>query len=328
MKFTQLAKSLKEDGLASFYLIEGEETYFRDHAVRAIRDACGLMNPALNDVRIEGEALKGEGLSSLPAQLLTLPFFDEKRLVRAYEFYPTEREWESVIKGYAASPCPSTVFVVVNSGAGKKGCDLKRKGGVTYVDCGKEDEETLSKWLYGVARRAALSFDGDALTLMVRYCNCDAARMKLETEKLALLLGEGGRITREIVESEIAKDVEYKIYELTQAASRKNASAFSEILGDLMAKGYDENAALASLTAHFRTLSEIVTMKGSDAEIGAALGIKPYAVQKNREAAAKLGKARVKELYLALYKLSADMRSGIYSKSGALSAAIAKIFLG
>ena len=54
MKFVELAKSLKE-GVAPVYLVEGEESYFRDHAVESIRAACGLINPALNDARYEGE---------------------------------------------------------------------------------------------------------------------------------------------------------------------------------------------------------------------------------------------------------------------------------
>ena len=67
-------------------------------------------------------------------------------------------------------------------------------------------------------------------------------------------------------------------------------------------------------------------MKGSEGEAAAALGIKPYAVQRNRETAGRLGVKRVTELYLRLYELSCGAKGGIYSKSGALTQAIAKIF--
>lgn len=328
MKFVELAKTLKEEGLRPVYLVEGEEAYFRDHAVRAIREACALMQPALNDVRYEGEAVKGEKLSALAAELFTMPFFDNKRLVRIYEFYPTEREWEQSLKAYAASPCPTTVLVIVNTGGGKRGIDLKRKGGIVYVDCSKESPEMLERWLYGVAKRASLSVDGEAASLMVQFCNCDAARMSLEVKKLRELLGEGGRIARSTVEEYVAKDVDYKIYELTNAVARGDRQTFFEILFDLLEKGYDENAALSALTSHFRTLAELAGMRGTDAEIASALGMKPYPVKKNREVLSKLGAGRARELYLRLYTLSAGMRSGLYSKSGALSAAVAKIFFG
>ncbi len=324
MKFVQLAASLKA-GLDPVYLLEGDEAYFRDHAERSIREACALMQPALNDVRVEGEALKGDRLGEFISDLYALPFLDGRRLVRAYEFYPTEREWEK-LAAYVASPSPTTVLVIVNAGKKQGAADLKRKGGVTYVDCSRESEEALSTWLFALMRRAHLAADADAVMLMVRYCDRDAARMRMETEKLRLLLGENGRVTREVVESEVAKDTEYKIYELTQAASRKNGTAFMEILHDLNEKGFDEYAALSALSSHYRTLYEISNMAGSDAEVAKALGVKPYSVQKNREAASRLGKKRVEEIYGRLYELSAGARSGAYTKSGALLAAIAKIF--
>lgn len=324
MKFVQLAASLKE-GLSPVYLLEGDEAYFRDHAEKSIRAACGLTQPALNEVRIEGDTLKGDRLTEFAADLYALPFLDERRLVRVTEFYPTEREWEKLAP-YVASPSPTTVLVIVNAGKKQGAADLKRKGGVTYVDCSRESEETLSTWLFSLMRRSHLAADADAVMLMVRYCDRDAARMKNETEKLRLLLGENGRVTREVVESEVAKDTEYKIYELTQAASRKNGAAFMEILHDLTEKGFDEYAALSALASHYRTLYEISNMGGSDAEVAKSLGVKPYAVQKNREAAARLGKGRVEELYSRLYALSAGARSGEYTKSGALLSAITKIF--
>ena len=328
MKFVQLAKSIQTEGLFPVYLVEGEEAYFRDHAVAEIRAACGLANPALNDARCEGEQLKGEGLAALRRALETLPFLDDKRLVRAYEFYPTEREWETYLQSYVKNPSPSTVFVIVNAGKKANAADLKRKAGVAYVDCSRESEETLSRWLFGVARRQGLQMDADACSLMVRFCAQDAARMKSETEKLALILGENGRVTRAAVEAYVAKDTEYKIYELTQAASRRNFALFSQILSDMLEKGSDEHAVLAALVSHYRTLAEVAGMSASDGEVAKTLGIKPYAVQKNREAARRLGKARVQALYLALYELSVGARSGLYSKKGALFAAVAKIFFG
>lgn len=324
MKFIQLANSLKET-IAPVYLVEGEDAYFRDHAFLAIREACAITQPVFNETRVDGDALKG-GFSAFIAGLYTLPLFDEKRLVRVVDFYPAERDYEKYLKPYFENPCSSTVLVIVNAGKKANTAELRKKSGVTLVDCAHESEETLGRWLFGVMRRSGLNADADAATLMVRYCSSDAARMKRETEKLAALLGEGGRVTRETVENYVAKDAEYKIYELTQAASRKNFSLFSEILDDLMKKGFDEHAVLSSLTSHYRTLCEVSSMRGSDSDIARVLGLKPYAVQKNREAASRLGSVRVEELYLRLYELSCGAKSGIYAKTGALSAALAKIF--
>ena len=327
MKFVQLAKSLKE-GISPVYLIEGDEVYFRDNAVSAIRAACKINNPMLNDARYEGETLKGEGLSALVRALGTLPFLDNMRLVRACEFYPTEKEWEMYLKKYCANPCPSTVFLIVNSTKKANGAQLSKKSGVTYVDCSREDEETLSRWLFGVSRKMGIQMDADAAQLMVRYCARDAARMRMETEKLAYVLGENATVTRAAVEEYVAKDIEYKIYELTQAASRRNFAQFSEILADMLGKGSDEYSVLAALISHFRTLCEVSMSSGSDAETSKILGVKPYAVQKNRELVSRLGAERVRVMYEKLYALSSGAKSGIYGKTGALDDAVAQIFFG
>lgn len=325
MKFTELAKSLKE-GLSPVYLVEGEEVYFRDHAVEAIRKRCEISQPVFNDARVEGERVK-EDFPAFIAGLNVLPFFDDKRLVRVYGLYFTEKEWERYFKPYVENPCPSTVLVIVNDGKRANAADLKRKKGIAFVDCSRESEETLSRWLYSLMRGKGLSADADAVSLMVRYCASNAARMRSETEKLAVLLGAGGRVTRAVVEEQVAKDAEYKIYELTQAAARRNAGEFFEIMEDMLTKGYDEHAVLAFLTSHYRTLFEVSEMRGTDDAVAKALGMKQsYAVKKNRDTVSRLGKERVRELYFRLYELSCGAKSGVYNKTGALSAAVAKIF--
>ncbi len=323
MKFLDFAKKIKE-GIDPVYLVEGDEGYFRERVVDTLREQ-RITQPSLNDLRVEGDGLKGEKLVALCDTLSTLPFLSEYRMVRVYEFYPTEKDFE-ILKGYLEKPCPSTLLLIVNRGKKTGTVDLKRKAGVTYIDCNRESEEIVGKWLFGTARRRGLSMDADVVQRMVRYCNNDCARMVRELDKLALLAGEGGRITAQMIEEQVVKDVEYKIYELTQAASRRSFATFSEIMYDLMAKGFDEHALLAALTSHYRTLCEVAYMQGSDAEIAAELSIKPYAVQKNREQANRMGKERVKRFYLALYELSSGAKSGVYYKEGALYSAIAKIF--
>ena len=325
MKFTALNKSLQQ-GVDSVYLIEGEEAYFLDAAVKAITEKLNITQPLINNVRYEGEALKGDKLVSFRDELFTLPFFDEKRLVRVYGFFPTEREWESIMAPYLQKPAPATVLLIVNEGKKANTADLKKKKGLSFVDCSREDEETLSRWLFALMKRNGLNPDADACALMVRFCARDAARMKAETEKLALLLGEGSRVSTAHIEEYVNKDAEYKVYEMTQAASRGNGAKFYEIMDDLMKKGFDEHAVLSSLTSHFETLTNVSKLSGSDEEIAKALSQNAYAVKKNREIVRRLGHERVKELYEALYALGAGAKSGLYPKQGALFLGIAKIF--
>lgn len=324
MKFTEFKKSL-DGGVAPVYLLEGEEAYFHASAEKTLRERC-VQQPSLNDVRLEGESLKGDALASFRDSLYVYPFLSEKRLVRVYGLYPTEREYETYLARYFADPCPTTVLLIVNAQKKSGAADLKKKPNVTYVDCSRADEDTVCRWITGTTRRAGVKTEGDAALALAQFCSCDMARVSRETEKLMLLVGAGGTVTRAIVEENVYRSAEYKIYEMTQAASRRSFAAFSEILGDLIEKGFDETAALGALASHFRTLYDVSAMSGSDAEIAKALGIKPYAVQKNRETAARFGKERVEAFYLRMYELSCASKSGQMSKESALKEAVAKIF--
>ena len=48
MKYIELSKTLKE-GPARIYLVEGDDAYFRDGALKAIKEACALTQPLLNE---------------------------------------------------------------------------------------------------------------------------------------------------------------------------------------------------------------------------------------------------------------------------------------
>lgn len=318
MKFTELNKTLKTS-LDPVYLLEGEEAYFSDHAKEQILCACKIAYPALNLVSYEGEAFLKD--PTLFDRLYTLPMFDEKRAVVLSEYYPSEKEFEAHLKPYLDAPSPSCVLLIVNK---KKGAfDLKRRG-ATYVDCSRADEETLSRWLFRLFEKLSLKAEPEACELVVRYCAQNAARIRLEAEKLKLLLKEGELVDRTIVEEHIEKDAEYKIYELTQAASRGNFAQFSSILFDLLEKGSDELSLLSALTAHFKTLCYLSRLKCGDEEAAKLLSMKPYAVKKNREILR--GGKNFEPLFQKLYALGCLSREGKVQKRGALLCAIDEIF--
>jgi DNA polymerase III delta subunit len=134
------------------------------------------------------------------------------------------------------------------------------------------------------------------------------------------------RLTDEIVDALVYPDTEYKKYELANALARKNYSAFMRILGDLLSHGYNETELLSSLASYFKTLYEVAISKGSDGEIAAALGLKEYAVKKNREQAAKFTKEQLLNFYNAVYDGISAIKCGELTPSAALKSVTAKLF--
>lgn len=327
MKFTALKKHLESEGVQPVYLFEGEEMYFRDKGAEMIRAAC-LSRPELNYAAFDGGSLKGDRIARLTEAVYALPFLSEKRVVLVSDFYPTEREYETYLRALLERPVETTVLIIVNGGGKPKAgaCDWKKKPHVTFVDCSRADEQDAVKWVFVTFRRAGVEVSGSVCTDIVRYCNGDMARIAGETEKLKEYAECGEKITPETVEALVYRDSEYKLYELSQAAARKDYTRFVQIMDGMVGKGHDENAFLNALCFHFRTLYEVAVYKGSDRQAAEALGMKEYAVKKSRQQAARFSPDALGGYYADLYGALASARAGEITFSAALKTAIGKIF--
>ncbi|MBQ9081668.1 MAG: DNA polymerase III subunit delta [Clostridia bacterium] len=328
MKFTAFKKHLTEDGVQPIYLFDGEESYFRDKGVAMLKAAC-LSQPELNYTAFDGAALKGDKIKLLADAVCALPFLSDKRMVLVSEFYPTEKEYTAYLKPLFESPVDTTVLVIVNIGTGKPkagACDWKKKKGVTVVDCARADEESIAKWIYLTFKQAGIYADGNVCNTILRYCVLDMARVSMEVEKLKEYVGTNAKVTLQDVNALVYQDSEYKLYELTQAAARKDYTKFVQIMDGMVGKGFDENAFLNALCSHFRTLFEVASFKGSNLQAAEAFGMKEYAVKKSREQAARFSLEALGGYYTDLYGTLASARAGEITFAAALKTVIGKIF--
>ena len=328
MKYVDFKKFTDENGAQPIYLFEGEEVYFREKGEGMLKSRF-LQEPTLDYAAFDGGALKGEKIKALVDAVNCFPFISEKRVVRVTEFYPTEKDFDFYLKELFENPPLSSILLIVNSGKGKTGSAvLAKKPNVTYVDCARSDEETIKKWIYVTCKRAGLYADGVTCGKLASYCVYDMARIAQETEKLLGYCAAVGatRLTDEIVDELVYPDAEYKIYELANALARKNYSTYMRVIKDLSTRGFNETSLLSSLASYFKGLYETSLCKGGDKEVATALGIKEYAARKNREQAAKFGKAKLLELYNGVYGAISAIKCGEVTPASALKTVTAKLF--
>ncbi|MBE5752220.1 MAG: DNA polymerase III subunit delta [Clostridiales bacterium] len=330
MKYVDFKKFTDENGAQPIYLFEGEEAYFREKGEQLLKSRF-LQEPTLDYVSYDGATLKGDGIQTLVDALQSFPFISEKRFVRVTEFYPSEKDYEAYLKPIFENPPQSGLLMIINAAKPKTGSvSLAKKPNITYVDCGKSDEETIKKWIYITCKREGIYADGVTSGKLAEYCNFDMSRISKETEKLlSYCKAENAeRLTDEIVDMLVYPDMEYKIFELANAISRKNYSAFVRIADELMLKGFNEHSLLSSLAAYFRGIYETSLMRGDDKAVAIALGIKEYAARKNREQAAKFGKDEIYRLYNATYGAISDVKCGKMTPPAAFKWVTARLFFG
>ena len=328
MKYVDLKKFTDENGAMPIYLLEGEEGFFRERGEALLKSRYVAM-PTLDYVSFDGSEVKGDKMRAIADALYAFPFASEKRMLRVTEFYPTEKEYEAHLKSLFENPPESGMLVIVNAGKGKTGsAQLAKKPNVTYVDCGKSDEETIKKWIFYTCKKSGVAVDGVTAGKIAAYCVLDMSRVEKETEKLILCCTAMGntRLTDEMVDEMVYPDSEYKIFELANALSRNNYGEFVKICNELQSKGFDEIALLSSLANYFKTLYELSLLKGSDKEVAAALGMNEYAVKKNRAQAAKFVKKELFLKYRQIYDAVCGIKSGLLTPTSALHQTVARLF--
>lgn len=321
MKFTDLKDDIAQ-GARQIYLLEGDDAYFRAKAEEQIKSAF-LETPELNYASFDGAQYKGAAISDITSALSAFPFMAEKRVVKLSEFYPTESDYTKYLQPFFEDFPSSSILIIVNS-QGKKGVDLKRKKCVTYIDCNRADEEIVARWAYLTMKRAGVSSTVEACEAIASYCLRDMARVSMEVEKL-IEWGKDGSVSKADVDNLVYKDAEYRVYEMTKAVARRDYTSFTLICNDLLSKGYDENALLASLIGYFKNLLAILTLNKSAEELSSQLKMSEWAVRKNGEEARLFGKERLSKLINSLYSLVSSFKGGLITKDGALESAVSNI---
>ncbi len=328
MKYVDFKKFTDENGGMPIYLFEGEEVYFREKGEASLK-ARFVQDTTLDYIAFEGNTLKGEKIKAVIDAVNSFPFLSERRFVKITEFYPTEKEYEQYLAPLFENPPTSGMLAIFNGGKGKAGsAALSKKPNVTYVDCSRSDEETIKRWIYLTCKKAGVYADGITCGKLASYCIFDMARIANETEKLLGYCAATNteRLTDEIVDSLVFPDAEYKKYELANALSRKNYTAFMKVLSDLSTRGYNETELLSSLVSYFKGLYEVSLSRGSDREIATTLGLKEYAVKKNREQAAKFTKAQLLKYYELVFDGISKIKCGELTPSAAMKAVTAQLF--
>ncbi|MCD7729279.1 MAG: DNA polymerase III subunit delta [Clostridia bacterium] len=325
MKFTQLKQDIAS-GAKSIYLLQGEDAYFLSHGEEMIKKAF-LEIPELNFSSFEGESLKGSAITALTDALQVCPFMAERRIVRASEFYPSESDWEKYMRPVCENFPATAILIIVNTQNKKSGADLKRKGAVTYVDCGTASEEEVSRWVYLMLKRSGIYADVSVCMSIAQYCLCNMSRVAIETEKIKVYKGSG-TLSQEEADALVYKDADYRIYELTNAVAAGNYSKYITIAEDLTGKGMDEVSLLNSLFNFFRTLINVSSSRKSSDELAKELGMKEYGVKRSREQAAKMGTDRLTQLCTCVYGLLSDIKQGNVTPKNAFYLATSQIFFG
>ena len=292
MKFQELKSSLTS-GVKPIYLIEGEDAFLRESALKLLKDGF-LQEPDFNLSNLSVEDVKQDP-EVLFTAVQSYPFMGDWRFVVLREYYPTAQELKSkMIKSVFNEPIDTTVLIILN----QEPClNLKKLETVTVVDCARLTDDMIMRWVRAEAKKSNVIVDKDAITLLIDYSNGDMTKISGEVNKLVAYVGNGGQIGENDVETVCTKDTDYNVFALTDAMGKGDTEKVLSMLKDMLSKNSNKYQLFASVYYHFRKLLHVSISSLSESELCESLGIRnPKAIFVLKNQAKTFKVKRLKEI--------------------------------
>lgn len=334
MKFETLKQNLATKISPSYY-ITGEDSFLVFKALELIEKALNLSMPDFNKVIFSGE---GFNAKDFIAACEAVPMGDNFRLIVVKDYQSKDLAGDKkLIAGYLSSPSPTTCLVLFESnqtaksatygsqpvGYNKLYVSLLDK--VEVVECNRLSDAMLIKWIVGTLKQNDKTISKDAMNTLIEFCNGVLGKIESEVNKLVAFTGERQEIVNSDVLALTTPDIEYEIFAITDALSRKDGETVYKVVDKLLENKESETRIISIITNHMRRLFYGAVSGYNDMELSRMLSVKEYAIKKAREQAKLFSKVNLMKIYNLCLETEYFIKSGKMQPTNALKYLIANI---
>ena len=296
MNYKDIIRNIKDKNFENIYLLYGRETYLIDNAIKNFKES---LNESMIDFNLDIIDGKEVYLDQLLSSVETLPFMDENKITIVKDFELLKGKRKNFSEGdekyfidYLDNISQSTVLVFVVYGEIDKRKKIVKKiqdKGIVF-NCDKISDMDLFKW----TKRRFEGFKVEIENAQVMYFiesqgyrdkNSDKTLADLENEiiKISSFVGEGKKITNEVIDKLSQKKIENDIFKLIDFIGEKNSAGAIRILNDMINEGESVLGIFAMISRQFKIVMQVrqVQKTGSSVnEICQRLSLRQFVVNK------------------------------------------------
>lgn len=220
-------KSIRERTFAPVYLVQGDDEYLKEDAVRQLIAAA--VDPATRDFNLEmrrGGEIDAGALGSL---LDTPPMMAERRVVVIRDFAAMKKDAKATLDRYLENPAPGTVLALVTAGDGAK-VDKAIAAVALCVTFDPLSEDRVPKWIeHHVTSDLGTTITSGATALLHETVGNDLPALCAELDKLASYTA-GGEIDERAVAAVVGVRRGETLGDLLDAVLERDAATALELL--------------------------------------------------------------------------------------------------
>ncbi|MGQ9496799.1 MAG: DNA polymerase III subunit delta [Desulfotomaculales bacterium] len=288
--FEELVAAIRAGRIAPVYLWHGEEVYLQRAALEVLKaEVLAPGTESFNYVEVDGEEVS-------PARVVRLaqepPVLGPVRLVavrRALFWAGVERRSgapdETALLAYLERPIPSTclVFMVPQPADRRKQAYrlISAWGGV--VEFAPLHPEEAAAWVAQEAKARGVHLTRDACELLVRSACGGLTGLANELEKVLAYVGDRKTVSAAQIAHVLPVQAEDSVFRVVDAVIEGRCQTALRGLKQLLLAGEPPLGILGLLARQFRNIlavNDLAATGKRPREIAAALGLKPFVVEK------------------------------------------------
>lgn len=233
-----------------------------------------------------------------------MPFFTSKRIVVVKNIQKLLDNEKKAITEYLNCPNDATVTIFVdnlNNGVFKEFEKYCEK-----IECRKLTNEDLKKFIIGSLEKVNKTISTQSCNLLINLCFSNLQLISNEIVKLSF--NDSDEITDDIIVGLVPYNMEYEIYELTNALSIKQADKAIKILDDMLKNNI---SALGLISNNFRRMFySAISDNLSVGELAKMFKVKEFAITKLRQQAKNFGVKNLKRINELIQEVDYLFKSG------------------
>ena len=274
---------IKTNQFKPVYLICGEETYLCKQAKDKLKNALSSPDDTMNYSYYEGKKIN---LSEVADLAMTLPFFQEKRLLILEESGLFKNSPDDMVALISNLP-DTTCMVFVESEVDKRSRLYKAVQKYGYVaNLNTPDEKTLMVWISSILKQEKKQIKESVLRYFLERTGTDMEHVKQELDKLCAYTLDREEITIEDVQAITTQITTSKIFDMLEAIVKGNQQVAIDYYYDLLALKEPPMRILSLLVRQFNLILQITQMDNRSiprSEIAKQVSIPSFVVGKYLE---------------------------------------------
>ena len=295
MNYLDAIKDLKNKKIPPVILIYGEEQFLIESVMNQVANRLG--NERQADEALIQYDLEEVSIDDVVMEAETYPFFADHKLVVANQaYFLTAKQVKTQVEhnldrllDYLAQPVDFSTLVVVApydklDERKKVTKQLKKQAMVVHCEAVKAWE--IDKWVAHLAKRYQVYLDQAAEQMLVNETGTNLGLLEKEIEKLALYVGENGKVTAEIAQDLVSRQGNATGLTLVDMVITKNLSGAIKIYRDLLKLNEEPIALIGLLASQLRTIYQVKVLlrKGyRQQQMAKELRVHPYVVKMSLE---------------------------------------------